>query len=57
MHETTEVLRQMQLQRVIGELNVLKMSYYNSADVGIEHFKCSEIIIDEITTELIDNFS
>ena len=51
-----QILRQMQLERVIGELKVLKASYYDGYDPNKETYLCAKTIIEEVISELVDNF-
>ena len=50
------VMRQMQLQKVIGELNALKASCFNpQAAEGGELYERVDKLIDKMISELTDN--
>lgn len=49
------IMRWMQLEKTIGELNALKISYYDSTGLDRELYLKAEKIIDGMVDELRDN--
>lgn len=52
---SVDVIRQMQLEKVIGELNALKMSYFDPTGRTITLYNRAEAIIDNMIEELRNN--
>lgn len=50
------MIRQMQLQKVIGELNALKLTFFDSMTGNSEEWKRARKIIEGMINELKDNF-
>ena len=55
MADTVQILRQMQLQKTVGELNALLSAYYDPMQGSTEEYKLMQIVINGCIQELKDN--
>ena len=55
MADPVQILRQMQLQKTIGELKALLSTYYDPMQGSTEQYKLMQIVINGCIQELKDN--
>ena len=53
--DPVQILRQMQLQKTIGELNALLSAYYDPMQGSTEEFKRMQRVVKKCIQELKDN--